>query len=210
MTLYEAIGMVKCDISRYKTHSEKEPLSLLLCRNIYRHPSLVGVIYYRVGQWLYANRRNPLCLLLLGLYHLFYPIVRIYSGLELSPRTQIGAGLCILHFGPVVIHPDVVAGENLTLLHRVTLGYAKSGLPRIGNNVSIGVGATIIGGISVGNNVSIGAGAVVTKDIPSDCTAVGVPAKPISNLRTRQGQSFQNDLELSLLIPAEVWQPERP
>ena len=82
-----------------------------------------------------------------------------------------------MHFGPIVIHPDVVAGENLTLLHRVTLGYAKSGLPRIGDNVSIG------------------AGAVVTRDIPANCTAVGVPAKPIPDPGIVQnGQKKQQEL----------------
>jgi len=111
-----------------------------------------------------------------------------------------------MHFGPIVIHPDVVAGENLTLLHRVTLGYAKSGLPRIGNNVSIGVGATVIGGVSIGDNVSIGAGAVVTRDIPANCTAVGVPAKPIPDPGIVQnGQKKQQELEFVLLTTDEFW-----
>ena len=206
MTLFEMIEIVKRDILRYKSQDGKESLIYLALSNIYRHPSIAGVLYYRLGQWLYQNRRNPFHFLLLCLHRIFYPLLRIYSGMELSPRTQIGPGLCVMHFGPIVIHPDVVAGENLTLLHRVTLGYAKSGLPRIGNNVSIGVGATVIGGVSIGDNVSIGAGAVVTRDIPANCTAVGVPAKPIPDPGIVQnGQKKQQELEFVLLTTDEFW-----
>jgi serine O-acetyltransferase len=84
-----------------------------------------------------------------------------------------------MHFGPTIVHADVVAGKNLTLMHGVTIGAAKTGIPRLGDDVAIGIGAAVIGGIVVGNNVQIGAGAVVTKDLPDNCTAVGIPAQPI-------------------------------
>jgi lipoate-protein ligase B len=72
--------------------------------------------------------------------------------------------------------------------------------------VSIGVGATVIGGVSIGDNVSIGAGAVVTRDIPANCTAVGVPAKPIPDPGIVQnGQKKQQELEFVLLTTDEFW-----
>ena len=58
------------------------------------------------------------------------------------------------------------------------IGDEKGQSPVIGNDVFIGTGAKIIGGVTIGDNVKIGANAVVVKDIPSGCTALGIPAKP--------------------------------
>jgi serine O-acetyltransferase len=70
--------------------------------------------------------------------------------------------------------------EYVTLLHQVTIGAKSFGKPpKLGNNVYVGAGAKIIGEITIGNNVKIGANAVVTKDLPSNVTAVGIPAKII-------------------------------
>lgn len=102
----------------------------------------------------------------------------MYSGLDLLPFADIGPGMKVIHFGPTVVHPNTVAGENLTLRQGVTIGLAKTGVPRLGNNVTVGVGATIIGGISIGDNVTIGAGAVVTHSMPANTTVVGIPACP--------------------------------
>ena len=208
MSLSETLKLLKADLLRYAVTDRKTPLPLLLFESVYRHPSAAGVIYYRFGQCFYQNRRNPLCFLFFFLHVLFYPLIRLYSGVELSPRAQIGPGLCVMHFGPTVIHPDVVAGKNLTLLHRVTLGYAKSGIPQIGDNVSIGVGATVIGGILIGDNVSIGAGAVVTKDIPANCTAVGIPARSIGQKPVTKEPTQPLDLEHLLGMESILWEIE--
>ncbi len=196
MNLQATWHVIQRDIARYTTHNPHRNLLWLAVENLYRHPALAGVLYYRVGSWLYQNQSNPLLKLLYLIHRIFYPLVRMYSGMELSPRTRIGPGFCAMHFGPIVIHPDVVAGENLTLLHRVTLGYAKSGTPSIGNNVAIGVGATVIGGLHIADNVSIGAGAVVTRDLPANCTAVGIPARPLK-------PSVHFNQENLLLTPSE-------
>ncbi len=103
----------------------------------------------------------------------------MYSMLELPPKAQIGEGLFIALFGPTVIHADVVIGKNLTILPGVVIGAAKTGIPTIGDNVSIGTGAVIIGKVLIGDNVIVGANAVVTKDVPEHCTVVGIPAKTI-------------------------------
>ena len=81
-------------------------------------------------------------------------------------------------------------GRNFYCLQLVTLGNGKSGAPVIGDNVRIMTGATIFGGITVGDNVTIGANTVVNKDIPSDCTVVGNPARIVK----QAGQKV--DLEL--------------
>jgi serine O-acetyltransferase len=145
---------------------------------MYCHPAVVGVIWYRMGRACWLRRRNPLWRLLLVIVRLGYPLVRVYSGLELSPRTEVGPGLYVAHFGPSVIHPDAVIGRNLTIMHGVTIGASATGVPRLGDNVGIGTGAVIIGSVTIGDNVNIGANAVVTRSVDSHCTVVGIPAHP--------------------------------
>ena len=73
--------------------------------------------------------------------------------------------------GIVVSHRAVI-GENVTIFHQVTIGEGRGGAPAIGNNVYIGAGAKIIGGIKIGDNVNIGAGCIISIDVPSNCTVV--------------------------------------
>ena len=84
----------------------------------------------------------------------------------------------------IIIHPSVMVGSNVTILHQVTLGtrHINKG-PKIGNNVFIGAGAKILGDIIVGDNAKIGANAVVLTDVPANCTAVGNPARIIHLLQ---------------------------
>lgn len=72
----------------------------------------------------------------------------------------------------IIVSHNAVIGKNCTILHQVTIGEGKSGAPVIGDNVMIGAGAKLIGGIQVGNNVKIGAGCVVTRDVPDNATVV--------------------------------------
>ena len=67
-------------------------------------------------------------------------------------------------------------GRNFKTKHNVTIGNNKGGVPIIGDNVFIGVGAVVIGKIKIGNNVKIGANSVITKDVPDNCTVIGNPA----------------------------------
>lgn len=73
----------------------------------------------------------------------------------------------------IIIHYKASIGENCTIYQQVTIGGKNSKAAKIGNNVSIGAGAKIIGGVNIGNNVIIGANTVVTKDIPDNSTVVG-------------------------------------
>jgi serine O-acetyltransferase len=171
------IGLIRSDLRRYaSTNSNLAAASIIAA---YTHPAIVGVIWYRIGHALWLKRKNPLFYVLLVINRILYPLVRIYSGLELSPRTQIGPGLFVAHFGPTVIHPSTVAGRNLTLEQGVTIGRSGAGVPHIGHDVFIGTGARVIGGITIGDHVSVGAGAVVVKDVPPNCVVVGIPARPV-------------------------------
>lgn len=72
----------------------------------------------------------------------------------------------------IIISGEAVLGKNCTIFHQVTIGTNGKGVPKIGDNVTIGTGAKILGPITIGNNVKIGANAVVTQDIPDNCIVV--------------------------------------
>lgn len=113
---------------------------------------------------------------------------------DISYRTQIGPGLNIAHFGYIVVPSHAVIGENCALRPGVIIGKKLSrstGGATIGNNVSFGVGSKVVGEVTIGDNVIIGANAVVTKDIPSDCIAAGIPARVIR----RTGQTVEAEAE---------------
>lgn len=86
-----------------------------------------------------------------------------------STSKQIEGGIFIEHGWAMVLDAEQV-GENLWINQCVTVGYGRGGHPRIGNNVRIGTGAVVLGGITIGNNVNIGANAIVVNDVPSNCT----------------------------------------
>lgn len=79
----------------------------------------------------------------------------------------------------IIVSHNAVIGANCVIFHQVTIGEGKNGAPVIGDNVRIGAGAKIIGGIRVGSNVKIGAGCVVAKDVPDNATVVSAEARVI-------------------------------
>ncbi len=112
-------------------------------------------------------------------------IYRLFSewilGIELRPRTNVGAGLTVYHGYGLVVNTDTVIGERCVLRNGVTIGHRFPGgpCPRIGDDVQIGAHATIIGGIHLANGCKVGAGSVVVNDVPEGATVVGVPARRV-------------------------------
>jgi serine O-acetyltransferase len=98
-------------------------------------------------------------------------------------KAQLGKNVHLSHLGMgIVIHPDSIIGNNVKINQHVTIGgRGLGGNPIIGNNISIGAGAKILGGVRIGNNAKIGANAVVLIDVPDNSTAVGIPARIIRN-----------------------------
>lgn len=86
-----------------------------------------------------------------------------------------------MHGYSVVLNGAINIGKNCTILHQVTIGAGRGGTPIIGDNVYIGAGALILGGVHVGNNVKIGAGAIVLDDVPDNCTVVCEKARIIEH-----------------------------
>lgn len=101
-------------------------------------------------------------------------------GVDILPQARIGGGCYIAHGLGLVVGGTTVIGEDCTLLQGVTLGearFSENACPRIGDRVTIGAHAALLGGISVGDDTFVGAGAVVLEDVPPASVAVGAPAR---------------------------------
>ena len=102
-------------------------------------------------------------------------------GVDIHPAARIGKGIMIDHAHSIVIGETAVVGDNVSMLHSVTLGGTgkeeEDRHPKIGNGVLIGAGAKVLGNIRVGNCSRIAAGSVVLQEVPPCKTVAGVPAK---------------------------------
>jgi serine O-acetyltransferase len=155
-----------------------KPLWRAIIKTLYAHPASTAVIWYRLGSFAWGLKVPVARQLLQLIYLLGMPLVRMYSGIQILPRTKIGPGLVILHFGGVVITEDCEIGENCLLYHNVSIVTMKNHVgPRIGSNFYAGTGATIIGTITIEDNVTAGSGCVITKSVPRDAVVAGVPAR---------------------------------
>ena len=111
-------------------------------------------------------------------------LTMLFAGVSIGDRVTIGPGLLMNH-GHVIVDGVVTIGANCSLAPFVTLGLNTGGPdvsfegPKLGHFVFVGTGAKILGAVSIGDNARIGANAVVMSDVPSNCTAVGVPARVI-------------------------------
>ncbi len=151
-----------------------------LLRYYLRHPNYRYVYWMRVAQYTFG--RNWL-FLLRALAYMRLQLLRNQTGIQITPSTKIGRGFYIGHWGSIVVNAASL-GENVNIIQTCTIGVAyrgdRGGIPTIGDNVYIGAGARIFGGITIGNNAAIGVNSVVTRDVPDNSVAVGVPAKVIS------------------------------
>jgi serine O-acetyltransferase len=110
------------------------------------------------------------------------PLAMIFNKLTpciIGRGADFGPGFVLIHSNGVVINTGVRGGQNIVIEHQVTIGAEKQQAPVLGDDIFIGAGAKILGGVHIGNNVKIGANAVVTKDLPDGATAVGIPARVI-------------------------------
>ncbi|MCF0178477.1 MAG: serine acetyltransferase [Bacteroidales bacterium] len=123
-----------------------------------------------------AQHKNPLH----GLARFVYWFLSSKHQVHLSRHSKIGYAFKISHLTPMVINWKTEFGDNCTVFQFCSIGSSTGGAAKIGNNVYIGPHTSIVGEVQIGDNVTIGAGAVVTKDIPSNATVAGVPAKIIS------------------------------
>jgi len=109
-------------------------------------------------------------------------VVRFLTGIEIHPAAEIGRRLFIDHGAGVVIGETAEIGDDVLLYHGVTLGgdsmRREKRHPTLGDGVTVGASATLLGDIVVGEAASVGAGSVVVEDVPPGVTVTGVPAEP--------------------------------
>jgi serine O-acetyltransferase len=147
----------------------KSTIEVLLC-----YSGLHAVVMHRINSWLWWHGlRTPA--------RFGSQVARFLTGIEIHPGAQIGARFFVDHGMGVVVGETAIVGDDVLLYQGVTLGGTgkEQGKrhPTVGNNVVIGSGSKILGNITIGENCRVGAGSVVLRDVPSNCTVVGVPAK---------------------------------
>lgn len=160
-----------------KNINDKDPASKNILYVILLYPGFHALLFYRIAHFL-----NNLKLKFIA--RLISQFARFLTGIEIHPGAKIGKRLFIDHGMGIVIGETATIGDNCTIYHGVTLGgtgkdkYKRH--PDIGNNVTLGCGAKVLGAIKIGNNVKIGANAVVLEEVLDNKTVVGVPGKIIN------------------------------
>ncbi|MCC8048808.1 MAG: serine O-acetyltransferase [Oscillospiraceae bacterium] len=158
-------------IAAYKARdpAARSSLEILLL-----YPGIKAVRSHRKAHWCYEHN-------LLFLARFISQRSRHKTGIEIHPGAKIGRRLVIDHGMGIVIGETAEVGDDCLIYHGVTLGGTGKDKgkrhPTIGNNVLIGTGAKVLGPFKVGDNSRIAANSVVLKEVPPDCTAVGVPAR---------------------------------
>jgi serine O-acetyltransferase len=168
-----------------------------------RHAVEVALTYAGVHA-VWAHRLNH-WLWNLGLHlpaRLGSALSRFWTGVEIHPAARLGPGLFIDHGMGVVVGETAEVGRDVTIFHGVTLGGTSQARgkrhPTIGDRVTIGSGAKVLGAITVGHDSRIGANAVVVKDVPANSVVVGVPGQVIARSRPRTADS---PLDLDPVVP---------
>lgn len=166
--------MLKTLVADFKIIFERDPAARNWLEVIFCYPGFQALLMHRVAHWL-----NTFGLPFVPRF--ISHLARFFTGIEIHPGATIGRGVFIDHGMGVVIGETAIVGDYTLIYQGVTLGgTGKQGgkrHPTIGENVVVGTGAKILGNIQIGDNVRVGAGSVVLRDVPSDCTVVGVPGR---------------------------------
>ncbi|MBD0269801.1 MAG: serine O-acetyltransferase [Cyanobacteria bacterium Co-bin8] len=168
------MAVFKTLVKDFRIVFERDPAARSWLEVLTCYPGFHALVFHRVSHWLWA----------LGLPfvpRLISHLARFLTGIEIHPGATIGSGVFIDHGMGVVIGETAIVGDYALIYQGVTLGGTgkESGKrhPTLGDNVVVGAGAKVLGNIQIGHNVRIGAGSVVLREVPSDCTVVGVPGR---------------------------------
>ena len=163
--------------------NERDPACHSLLQPLLFFKGFQAIQAYRVGHWLWRSKRENLA-------YFFQARVSEVFGIDIHPNAVIGKGLMIDHAHTIVIGETAVVGDNVSMLHSVTLGGTgkedDDRHPKIGNGVLIGAGAKVLGNIHVGNCSRIAAGSVVLEEVPACKTVAGVPARLVGEAGCEQ------------------------
>ena len=171
-------NICECAVDDLIAFYERDPACHWFYQPFVFYKGFIALQTYRIGNALYRNGDVDLSLFLqMRMSEVF--------NIDIHPGAKIGKGIMLDHAHSVVIGETAVVGDNVSILHAVTLGgtgkVRGDRHPKIGNNVLIGAGAKILGNISVGDCSRVAAGSLVLKSVPSFKTVAGVPAKEIGS-----------------------------
>ncbi len=154
---------------------ERDP-AIKSSMEVFLYPSFKAILRYRIAHRLYLKKHYFLA------RWISQRAVR-KTGIEIHPGATIGKGLFIDHGSGVIIGETAELGDNVTLYQGVTLGGTgkEQGKrhPTLKDNVMVSAGAKVLGSFTIGENSKIGAGSVVLKEVPPNCTVVGVPGRVV-------------------------------
>ena len=169
---------------------ERDPAAHSALEVVFCYPGVHAIWLHRPAHWLW---RHGWFVAARFLSHLG----RFLTGIEIHPAARLGSGLFIDHGMGVVIGETAEVGENVTLLHGVTLGGTslkkEKRHPTLADNVVVGAGAGIFGAFTIGSGSRIGAGSVVVREVPPNSVVVGVPGR----ITSRDGQRVSGDIDLN-------------
>lgn len=164
---------------------ERDPAVRSLLEILFTYPGFHAIQVHRVAHFFHQHRFYFLA-------RLISHINRLFTGIEIHPGAQIGAGVFIDHGMGVVIGETAVVKDNVTLYQGVVLGGTgkEKGKrhPTIEEGAVISSGAKVLGSFTVGRNARVGAGAVVLNCVPENSTVVGVPGRIV----VRDGERVDN------------------
>jgi serine O-acetyltransferase len=174
---------------------ERDPAARSTAELVLCYPGIHAVWGHRVSHWLWRRDHKLLA-------RVCSAGTEVLTGVDIHPAARLGPGLFIDHATGVVIGETAEVGADVTIYHGVTLGgnSLERGKrhPTVGDRVTIGAGAKVLGPITIGHDSRIGANAVVVKPVPPDSVVVGVPGQVVHRRQPRAATA-PPDLEHSLL-----------
>ncbi|MEF9940080.1 MAG: serine O-acetyltransferase [Clostridium sp.] len=159
-----------------KAVQERDPAARNAAEVLLLYQGVHALIWHRFAHWFYEHH-------MFFVARLISQLARFCTLIEIHPGAQLGHGILIDHGSGVVIGETAVVGDNCTIYQGVTLGGVGTQKgkrhPTLGNNVTVGAGAKILGSFEVGDNCSIAANAVLLRQLDENSTAVGIPARAV-------------------------------
>ncbi len=150
---------------------------------------------HRVGHQLWKQGRETLAFFLQSRMSELYAV-------DIHPAAPLGSGVFIDHATGIVIGETARVGDDVSMLHGVTLGGTGKVFtdrhPKIGNGVLLGAGSKVLGNITVGDEARVGSGSVVLSDVPPRCSVAGIPAKPVGGACMKPAQTMDQRFDVGL------------